>query len=336
MTMLRTFCLGAAALLAAATSGLAQGYPNQVVRLVVPFSAGSATDTLARALAEKLSEKWGQQVVVENRPGLAGTTAAAKSPADGYTLMLTSNGHTVAGAVNKNLQFDPVKDFAGITQVATVPLVLIINPEVPAKDLKEFIAHAKSKPGQLNFASPGLGSTTFIAGALFRDATKLDLVHVPYKGAPESVTSVIRGDSHMYFNPANVSMELMESGKVRAIAVATSKRIPTMPNVPTLDEAGLKGFSYDSWFGLMAPAGTPKAIIDKVNKDAVDALQDKALQERLAKQGGITVVTNTPAQFDSHHQERYRALQQDFRGSRDRREVASRPASPELKGAHAG
>jgi tripartite-type tricarboxylate transporter receptor subunit TctC len=299
MTLLRSLCLAVAAFLAATTASFAQAYPNQVVRLVVPFSAGSATDTLARALAEKLSEKWGQQVVVENRPGLAGTTAVAKSTPDGYTLMLTSNGHTVASAVNKNLQFDPVKDFAGITQVATVPLVLIINPDVPAKDLKEFIAHAKAKPGQLNFASPGLGSTTFIAGALFRDATKLDLVHVPYKGAPESVTSVIRGDSHMYFNPANVSMELMESGKVRAIAVATAKRIATMPNVPTLDEAGLKGFSYDSWFGLMAPAGTPKAVIDKVNKDAVDALQDKALQERLAKQGGITVVTNSPAQFDN-------------------------------------
>jgi tripartite-type tricarboxylate transporter receptor subunit TctC len=297
MKVLRTLCL-AAAVVAAASSVHAQNYPNQVVRVVVPFSAGSATDTLARAIAEKLSERWGQQVVVENRPGLAGTTAAAKSPADGHTLLLTSNGHTVAGVINKNLQFDPVKDFAGITQVATVPLVLIINPDVPAKNLKEFIDYAKTKPGQLNFASPGLGSTTFIVGALFRDAAKLDLVHVPYKGAPESVTSVIRGDSHMYFNPANVSMELMESGKVRAIAVATAKRIPTMPNVPTLDEAGLKGFSYDSWFGLMAPAGTPQAIIDKINKDTVAILQDKALQERLTKQGGITVVTNSPAEFD--------------------------------------
>lgn len=295
--MLRTLCL-AAAFVAAAAGVHAQNYPNQVVRVVVPFSAGSATDTLARALAEKLSEKWGQQVVVENRPGLAGTTAAAKSAADGYTLLLTSNGHTVAGVINKNLQFDPVKDFAGITQVATVPLVLIINPDVPAKNLKEFIDYAKTKPGQLNFASPGLGSTTFIVGALFRDAAKLDLVHVPYKGAPESVTSVIRGDSHMYFNPANVSIELMESGKVRAIAVATAKRIPTMPNVPTLDEAGLKGFSYDSWFGLMAPAGTPQPIVEKINKDTIAVLQDKALQERLAKQGGITVVTNSPAEFD--------------------------------------
>jgi tripartite-type tricarboxylate transporter receptor subunit TctC len=303
MTTLRSLCLGAAALAAALAAapaaGLAQGYPNQVVRIVVPFSPGSATDTLARSLAEKLSDTWKQQVVVENRPGLAGTTTAAKSAPDGYTIMLTSNGHTVAGAVNKSLQFDPVKDFAGITQVATVPLVLIINPDVPAKNLQEFLAHARAKPGQLNFASPGLGSSTFIAAALFKDATKLDIVHVPYKGAPESVTSVIRGDSHMYFNPANVSMELMESGKVRAIAVATEKRVPTMPNIPTMDESGLKGFSYDSWFGLMAPAGTPKEIIDRINKDTIAALQDKALQERLAKQGGVTIITNTPAEFDA-------------------------------------
>jgi tripartite-type tricarboxylate transporter receptor subunit TctC len=303
MTTLRSLCLGAAALAAALAAapaaGLAQGYPNQVVRIVVPFSAGSATDTLARSLAEKLSDTWKQQVVVENRPGLAGTTTVAKSAPDGYTIMLTSNGHTVAGAVNKSLQFDPVKDFAGITQVATVPLVLIVNPDVPAKNLQEFLAHARAKPGQLNFASPGLGSSTFIAAALFKDATKLDIVHVPYKGAPESVTSVIRGDSHMYFNPANVSMELMESGKVRAIAVATEKRVPTMPNVPTMDESGLKGFSYDSWFGLMAPAGTPKEIIAKINKDTIAALQDKALQERLAKQGGVTIITNTPAEFDA-------------------------------------
>lgn len=276
-----------------------QSYPNQVVRMVVPFSAGSATDTLARAVAEKLSERWKQQVVVENRPGIAGTTAAAKSAPDGYTLLLTSNGHTVAGILNKALQFDPVTDFSGITQVATIPLVLILNPDVPAKTLKELIEHAKSKPGQLNFASPGLGSTTFIAGALFRNAANIDVVHVPYKGAPESVMSVVRGDSHFYFNPANVSAELMDSGKVRAVAVATKERIPSMPDVPTLDEAGLKGFAYNAWFGLLAPAGTPKAIIDKINADTIDVLKDQAMQQRLAKQGGITVVTNSPAEFDA-------------------------------------
>ena len=275
-----------------------QPYPNQLVRIVVPFSAGSATDLLARALADKLGEKWKQQVIVENRPGIAGTTTVAKSTADGYTLMLTSNGHTVAGVLNKSLQFDPVKDFAGITPVASVPLVLIVNPELPAKTLKEFIDLAKAKPGSLNFASPGLGSTTFIAGALFKDAAKLDLVHVPYKGAPEANMSVVRGDSQMYFTPASTAVELVQSGKVRALGVATDQRVPSMPDVPTLKESGLPGFAYESWFGLMAPAGTPAAIVEKVNKDTIEVLQDKALQERMAKQGGVVVVTSTPKQFD--------------------------------------
>lgn len=299
MPTLRWALLGAAALTLANFGVSAQApYPNQVVRIVVPFSAGSATDLLARAISDKLSEKWKQQVVIENRPGLAGTTSAAKSPADGYTLMLTSNGHTVAGAINKNLQFDPVKDFAGITPVATIPLVLIINPDIPAKNVKEFIDLAKAKPGSMNFASPGLGSTTFIAGALFRQNAGINLVHVPYKGAPESNMSVVRGDSHMYFTPANTALELMQSGKVRALAVATAKRVPSMPDVPTLAESGLSNFSYDSWFGLMAPAGTPKAIIDKINKDTVESLTDSALQDRMAKQGGVVVIHSSPAKFD--------------------------------------
>ncbi len=299
MPTLRWALLGAAALTLASFGASAQApYPNQVVRIVVPFSAGSATDLLARAVGDKLSEKWKQQVVVENRPGLAGTTSAAKSAADGYTLMLTSNGHTVTGVLNKSLQFDPVKDFAGITPVATVPLVMIINPEIPAKTVKEFIDLAKAKPGTMNFASPGLGSTTFIAGALFRQNANINLVHVPYKGAPESNMSVVRGDSHMYFTPANTALELMQSGKVRALAVATAKRVPSMPDVPTLAESGLPNFSYDSWFGLMAPAGTPAAIIDKINKDTIEALNDPALQDRMAKQGGVVVIHSSPKKFD--------------------------------------
>ena len=175
---------------------------------------------------------------------------------------------------------------------------MIINPDIPAKTVKEFIDLAKSKPGAMNFASPGLGSTTFIAGALFRQNANIDLVHVPYKGAPESNMSVVRGDSHLYFTPANTALELMQSGKVRALAVATEKRVPSMPDVPTLAVSGLSNFSYDSWFGLMAPAGTPTAIIDKVNKDVVEALQDPVLQDRMAKQGGVVVMSTSPAKFD--------------------------------------
>jgi tripartite-type tricarboxylate transporter receptor subunit TctC len=211
--------------------------------------------------------------------------------------MLTSNGHTVVGVLNKALPIDPVKDFVGITQVATVPLVLITNPDLPVKSVKELIEAAKAKPGTLNFASPGLGSTTFIAAALFKQTAKIDIQHVPYKGAPEAVTSVIRGDSHMYFNPVNVGADLMQAGKVRAIAVVSAKRNPTLPNVPTMAEAGLPEYSYDSWFGILAPAGTPKAIVDKVNKDVGDIMQMPAIKATLDKQG-IIPVTNTVDQFN--------------------------------------
>jgi tripartite-type tricarboxylate transporter receptor subunit TctC len=211
--------------------------------------------------------------------------------------MVTSNGHTVVGLLNKNLPFDPLKDFSGVTQIASVPLVLIVYPELPAKTLKEFIALAKSKPGEFNFASPGLGSTTFIAGALFKQAAGLDLQHVPYRGAPESVTSVIRGDSHMYFTPANVGVDLIQTGKARALAVTTPQRLPQLPDTPTFAEAGLPEFSYDSWFGLMAPAGVPQAILEKASADTAEALKSADVQARLAGQG-ITVVTNRPAVFD--------------------------------------
>jgi len=285
-----------AASLIAAAPGSAQNFPNQRVTIVVPFGAGSVTDIMARIIADEASKRWGQQVLVENRPGLAGTVGVAKAAPDGYTLMLTSNGHTVAGLVNKNLPFDPVKDFHGITRVSSAPLYLIINPEVPAKDLKELIALAKAKPGTLNFSSPGLASTTFIAGARFRQAAGIDIVHVPFKSAPDAVTAVVRGDAHMYFAPVNLSKEMAEAGKVRAIASATAQRIPEMPNVPTFKEAGLD-YVYDSWFGLMVPAGVPRDVVAKLNKDIVAILQSPEVKDKLAKQFVIGV-TDTPEQFD--------------------------------------
>lgn len=300
MTMLRMLGLGLVALVAATfsapTSTSAQNYPSQRVTIVVPFGAGSVTDIMARIIAEEASKRWGQQVVVENRPGLAGTTGVAKATPDGYTLMLTSNGHTVAGIVNKNLSFDPVKDFTGITRVCSAPLYLIVNPDVPAKNLKELIDLAKAKPGTLNFSSPGLASTTFIAGALFRKAAGINIVHVPFKSAPDAVTAVVRGDVQMYFAPVNLSKEMAEAGKVRAIAAATPQRIPDMPNVPTFKEAGLD-FAYDSWFGLMAPAGVPRPVVEKINHDIVQILQSPEVKARLAAQFVIGV-TDTPAQFD--------------------------------------
>ena len=300
MVRFRTLCLGVAALLVApfvaAAPASAQNYPTQMVKIVVPFSAGSVTDIMARIVAEELGRYWGQQVIVENRAGLPGTIAVAKAAPDGYTLMVTSNGHTVTGLTNKNLSFDPVKDFAGITRICSAPYDLIVNPEVPAKSLRELIELAKAKPGTLNFSSPGLGSSTFIAGALFRQAAQIDIVHVPYKGAPESVTAVVRGDAHMHFAPVNLAKELAEGGKVRSLAVALAKRMAELPDVPTFTEAGMP-FVYDSWFGLLAPSGVPKPLIDKINKDVVRVLQTPETKAKLAAQYVLPVI-DTPEQFD--------------------------------------
>ena len=246
--------LGAAVVLIAPT--MAQTFPTQRVTIVVPFGAGSVTDILARIIADEMGKRWNQQVIVENKPGIAGTASVAKGPADGYTLLLTSNGHTVANLVSKTAPFDAVKDFAGITRICNVPLYLILNPGLAATDLKGVIAEAKAKPGTMNFSSPGLASTTFIAGALFRKAAGINIIHVPFKSAPDAVTAVIRGDVQMYFAPVNLAKEHSEAGKVRAIAAVTAQRIPELPNVPTFTEAGLP-FVYDSWFGMMAPAATP-------------------------------------------------------------------------------
>ena len=286
----------AAAVIGAIAPASAQNFPSQRVTIVVPFGAGSVTDIMARILADEASRKWGQQVIVENRPGLAGTAGVAKSAPDGYTLMLTSNGHTVAALVSKNVPFDPVKDFVGITRVSSAPLYLIINPEVPAKTLKELIDLAKAKPGTLNFSSPGLASTTFIAGALFRKAAGINIVHVPFKSAPDAVTAVIRGDAQMYFAPVNLAKEYSQAGKVRAIASATAERIPEMPDVPTFKQAGLD-YVYDSWFGLMAPHGVPRDIVNKINKDIVAILQSPETKDKLSKQF-VEGRADTPEAFD--------------------------------------
>lgn len=300
MKQLAKLMLGAAAILAAGllstTQTFAQNYPSQRITIVVPFGAGSVTDIMARIVADDWSKKWNQQVIVENRPGLAGSTAVAKSAPDGYTLILTSNGHTVAGLVTKDPPFDPVKDFAGITRLVAAPLYLIANPNVQAKTVKEVIELAKAQPGKLNFSSPGLASTTFIAGAMFRKAAGINMVHVPFRSAPDAVTAVIRGDVQFYFAPVNLAKEQSEGGKVRAIAAATAKRIPDLPNVPTFTEQGLP-FVYDSWFGLLAPAGTPKPILDKIAKDWADALKTPEMKAKLASQF-VIAHSDTPAAFD--------------------------------------
>lgn len=291
---------GAAAVFAAGAVSLApasaQSWPSQRVTVVVPFGAGSVTDILARIFADEMTKKWGQQVIVENRPGIAGTAAVAKAAPDGYTLMVTSNGHTVANLVSKDAPFDVVKDFAGVTRLGSAPLFLITYPGTPVKTLKDVIELAKKEPGKLNFSSPGLASTTFIAGALFRKAANINIVHVPFRSAPDAVTAVIRGDAQMYFAPVNLAKEQAEAGKVTAIAAATAERMPELPNTPTFTQAGLP-FVYDSWFGLMAPRAVPKAVLDKISKDWADALKTPEMQAKIKGQFLIGV-TDTPEAMD--------------------------------------
>lgn len=320
---MRQFCKFwlAAGAVALACSGLvfqpstatAQSYPSRTVTIIVPFGAGSITDSLARVLADKLGAMWKQSVVVENRPGLPGTTAVAKSAADGYTLMLTSNGHTIAGVINKGIQFDPVKDFAGVTVIASVPLVAIVPNDFPAKTLKEFVALANQSPGKLNFSSAGVASTSFLSAEIFRQGAKINIVHVPYKGVPDATNAVIRGDVQMYFAPIPNAKELSQAGKVRAIAINSAKRAPQLPDVPTIAEAAVPGYTYESWFGLMAPAGTPSAIRAKVSQDVAQVLKTPDMVEKLTTFGSIPA-PNSPEQFDAiikSDTERYRKVLND-------------------------
>jgi tripartite-type tricarboxylate transporter receptor subunit TctC len=294
----RSFGLAVAALLAACCGAVAQTYPTQRVTIVVPFSAGSITDGLARILADKLANMWKQQVIVENKPGLPGTTSVAKGKPDGYTLMLTSNGHTIAAAITKSVQFDPVKDFAGVTQLASVPLVAIVPPSLPAKTLKEFVQLAKQKPGTLNFSSAGVASTSYLSAEMFKQLAKINIQHVPFRGAPEAVTAVVRGDVQLYFAPIPASADLSATNKVRALAVNSAKRVKQLPDLPTVAEAAVPDYKYESWFGVMAPAGTPKPILNKVSQDIAKVLKMPDVVDKLEKQGSIPV-TNTPEQFDA-------------------------------------
>lgn len=299
MKILRLFLLCLVSLLAPASSAFAQtAYPTQQVTIVVPFAAGSNTDILARYLADKLTPIWKQNVIVENRPGVPGTISAANSAPDGHTLMMTSNGHTILSLINKGLSIDPVKDFAGVTQVASVPVVLVVPPELPVKDLKELVDLAKAKPGTLNFSSAGLASSNYIAGELLKQTAKIDIVHIPYKGTPETLTSLMRNDSQISLAFLSTAQNLIQTDKIKALALASSKRSAILPNVPTFAEAGMPDYQYDAWFGLLAPAKTPPAILKKISDDVTSIVQTPDAQKRWESLGAAPI-TGTPEQFDA-------------------------------------
>jgi len=299
MNVLRLlFALLFALLLALPIPALAQ-YPARAVHVVVPFPAGGPTDILARALGQKLSERWGQPVVVDNKPGAGGAIGSefvAKAPADGYTLLMaTSSTHSIGPALQK-LPYDPQRDFAPISQVSNATNVLVVSPKLGVSSVKELIALAKANPGKLNFASSGIGTIPHLTGELFKLKAGVDIQHVPYKGTGLSIPDLANGQVAMLFDSIVTALNYVKSGNVRALAISSPGRTPLAPDLPTMAESGLPGFESETWFGLFGPAATPKDVVARVSADTAAALKAPDLRERFAAVGAEPV-GSTPEQF---------------------------------------
>lgn len=298
---IRTWARLAASLVALAFPALvaAQPWPSKPVHIVVPFAAGGATDVVARLLAQKLSDAWGQSVVVENRAGAGGNIGAeavAKSPADGYTLLMTSGSIVTANPyMYKSLTYDPAKDLVPITNVASGPQVIAVGPGVEQKDLKSLIEYAKANPKKVNFGSAGVGTQTHLAAENFAYAAGIDITHVPYKGESAAITDLMGGQIQMATPNLGAAIGFIKDGKLRALAVTSRERSPQLPDVPSASEL-LPGFENTGWFGLVAPAGTPREVIEKVQRDSAKVLHTDEFKATLAKQG-MAPVGNTPAEF---------------------------------------
>ena len=274
-------------------------YPNKPVRLIVGAPPGGGNDIMARLIAQKLSEGLGQQVVVENRPGAGATIATdlvAKSAPDGYTLFMTPSAHALSPSIYRKLPFDPVKDFAAIGQMAAVPLVVIVNMSLPAASLRELIELARARPGSLNFGSGGSGAAQHLATEFLKSLTGIEMVHVPYKGSGQAIPDLIGGQIQLMIEPLPSALPHIRGGKVRALAVTTRQRSASLPDVPTAEEAGLSGFEVMAWYGLLAPAGTPAAVVSRLNAEMNKALAQPAMRDSLAAQGAIPV-SGPPQQF---------------------------------------
>jgi len=278
---------------------LAQAWPSKPVKIIVPFAAGGATDVVARLLAQKLSEGWGQPVVVENKAGAGGNIGAdsvAKSPADGYTLLMASGSIVTANAhMYKSMTYDPAKDLVAVTNVATGPQVILVHPGVPAKDLREFVAYAKANPKKVNFGSAGVGTQTHLAAENFAHAAGVDVTHVPYKGESAALSDLIGGNIQMATPNMAAALGHIQGGKVKALAVTSRERSPSLPDVPTVAES-IPGFENAGWFGLMAPAGTPREVVERVQRDSARILLSDDFKAKLAQQGMVPVA-NSPADF---------------------------------------
>ena len=298
---MRRFGFALALVLATATTALAQSYPNRPIRLVVPFPAGGGVDTMARIVGTKLSVRIGQPVLVEHRPGAGGTLGAdavAKAAPDGHTVLITVNGLSISAALYKTLPFDPLKAFEPIIQVAANPFVLVGSPKMQAATIQEVIALAKAKPGTMNYGSSGLGAPLHLLTEQFKHSAGLDIAHIPYRGDAPMFTALLAGDVQIGFMPAGTGVPQVKQGQVKGLAVTGQKRSPALPEVPTFLEAGVKGLEADSWYGLFAPAGTPRDIVMRLNREMIEVLKSPDVVERL-RSAGNEPVGGTPEQLDS-------------------------------------
>lgn len=277
----------------------AQTYPAKPVRIVVPYPPGGTTDILTRLIGQKLSETWGQQAIIDNRAGASGNIGAdavVRSAGDGYTLLSASTVHTVNPSLYSKLSYDPLKDFTPITLLAQVANILVVHPSLPVKSVKEFIAFAKARPGQLNFSSAGNGSAPHLTAEMFKTMTGVDIVHVPYKGAPPAMTDLLAGHVALTFATAPSAVPYVRSGRLNALGVSSAARIPALPDVPTIAEAGVPGYESIGWNGLVGPAGMPRAVVNKLNAEVVKILQAPEVVKRLGDLG-LETRTSTPAEF---------------------------------------
>lgn len=294
--------LGAASLLMPLTAAAqtAASYPQKPIKILVGFSPGGVPDIIARVLAPRFTETWKQAVVVENRLGAGSNIAAqavANAPADGYTLLSVSSAHAISPAIYAKLPYDASKDFSGITLTATGPALVIVSPELPVNNMREFIALAKSKPGQFNYSSAGIGSGSQFAAELLKSQAGIQLTHIPFKGIPEALTDTMAGRTHVFIAPYASAINLVREGKAKAIAVTSTQRMPDLPQMPTVAESGLPGYKWIFWYGLMAPANTPKDIVSKIQAETVQALKQPSVTQRFTTLG-IEPVTNSPEAFD--------------------------------------
>jgi len=308
----------AALLVAVAPLALAQAYPARPIHFIVPYPAGGPLDTVARLLGQKVSESVHQPVVVENRPGAGGNIGAeavARSAPDGYTILMGAVAtHAINPTLYSSIPYDPVKDFAPVTEVAWTPNVLVVNPKLPVHDVKEFIAYAKAHPGELNFGSGSTGSAGHLAGELFKTMAGVQMVHVPYKGAGPAMQDLIGGQIQLMFDNLASSLGQIRAGKVRALAVTTAKRSSLAPELPTIAESGLPGFDISTWFGIFAPGGTPQPVVLRLHDEFVKALEAPEVRSTMEKMGAEPV-GNTPEQFAAYIQSEAKKYAQVIKAS---------------------